>query len=150
MKKYTILMAISVLLVSSMACKALNNLSSGGSAPADGGGVENPPQSQPPVTTDGGNVSVGGEAPFPVVSDAFNVVSTPETVTYQTKMTSDDVIQFYRDEFGKLGYTEDTSMASTFAGAFTLAFTGHESGRMIIIGGASDGSGNTVVSIALQ
>jgi hypothetical protein len=147
MKKYSILMAISALIVASLACQTIM----GGGEPAyEDGSYDSPTEPLPPVTTDGGDITVGGESPFPLPSDAVNVISAPDTVTYQTNLSSDDIIKFYQDEFGKLGYTEDTSMAMNFSGAFTQAFNGHESGRMIIIGGALVGDGTTSVTITLQ
>ena len=147
MKKYSVLLAVAALVVSSLACQTV--MGGGGS------GYENPTDSTgvatvPPITTDGGDITVGGESPFPVTADASNVISTPETVTYQTKLSSDDVIKFYQDEFGKAGYTEDTNMSVNFNGAFTMGFDGHESGRKIVIGGAPLGDGTTSVTVALQ
>ena len=107
-------------------------------------------ESIPPITTDGENITVGGESPFPVTSDAINVISAPDVVTYQTNFTSDEVVKFYQDEFGKSGYTEDTSLSVNFNGIFTLAFDGHESGRKIILAGAPVGDGTTSVTITLQ
>jgi hypothetical protein len=147
MKKYSILLAVVVLLLSSLACQTIMGGGNGINVPeVPGGDVP----TLPPVTTDGGNVTVGGESPFPVPSDSTNQVSTAEVVTYQTKLSSDEVIKFYQDEFGKLGYTEDKSMAVNFSGAFTLAFDGHESGRKILIAGAPAGDGSTAVTITLQ
>jgi hypothetical protein len=142
MKKYSILLAVVVLVLSSLACQTIMG---GGNTPTDNGSVA----TVPPVTTDGGNTTAGGNSPFPVTSDATNVVSTADTVTFQTKLSSADVIKFYQDEFGKKGYTEDKSMEVNFNGAFTMGFTGHESGKKIIIGGAALG-GTTTVSITLQ
>ena len=104
----------------------------------------------PPVTTDGdGGVTVGGESEFPVTSDATNVVSAAEMVTFQTKMSTDDVLKFYRDEFAKQGYKEDPSMAITFGKTFTLAFNGHPSGKVIYVVGADAGDGSLYVTITL-
>ena len=147
MKKYSILLAVAALVFSSLACQTVMGGGDGGyENPTDSTGVA----TAPPVGTDGGNITVGGESPFPVTSDAINVISTPETVTYQTKLSSDDVIKFYQDEFGKAGYTEDTNMSVNFNGAFTMGFDGHESGRKIVIGGAPLGDGTTSVTVALQ
>ena len=116
MKKYSILLAVVVLVLSSLACQTIMGGNSF-NAPSDNGSVA----TAPPVTTDGGNITVGGNSPFPVTSDATNVVSTTDTVTFQTKLSSADVIKFYQDEFEKKGYTEDKSMEVNFNGAFTIA-----------------------------
>jgi hypothetical protein len=150
MKKYNILLAMIALVLSSLACQTIM----GGGRDE---GYETPvynddsaPTSTSGDDVDSGDVTVGGDSEFPTPSDAFNVVSAPDTVVFQTKLSSDDVIKFYQDEFGNLGYTEDPSMAVNFSGAFTMGFDGHESGRKIVIGGAPAGDGSTAVTITLQ
>ena len=86
---------------------------------------------------------------FPMTSDAFNVVTAPDVLTFQTKLSSDDVLKFYRDEFAKQGYKEDASMAITFGKTFTLAFNGHASGKVIYVVGADAGDGSIYVTITL-
>jgi hypothetical protein len=147
MKKYNILLAMIALVLSSLACQTIMG---GG----NDGGYETPVyEDSAPTSTSGedsGDVTVGGDSEFPTPSDAFNVVSAPDTVVFQTNLSSDDVIKFYQDEFGNMGYTEDSSMAVNFGGAFTMGFDGHESGRKIVIGGAPAGDGSTAVTITLQ
>jgi hypothetical protein len=158
MKKYSVLLAILALVLASLACKTVmggggNNLEVPELPQTDGGEqIEIP--TIPPVTTDGGdsgngNVTVGGDSEFPVTSDAFNVVSTPEMVTFQTKMSTDDLLKFYRDEFSSQGYKEDSSLAITFGKTFTLAFNGHSSGKVIYVVGADAGDGSIYVTITL-
>lgn len=157
MKKYSVLLAILALVLSSLACKTV--MGGGGNdyqipdvpelpQTDDGGELEIP--TLPPVTTDeDGGVTIGGESEFPVTSDAFNVVSAQDMVTFQTKLNTDDVLKFYRDEFASQGYEEDESMAITFGKTFTLAFTGHESGKVIYVVGADAGDGSLYVTITL-
>jgi hypothetical protein len=59
------------------------------------------------------------------------------------------VIKFYRDQFTGQGYQEDKSMAVTFGKTFTLAFTGHKSGKVIYVVGADAGDGSIYVTITL-
>lgn len=146
MKKISVLLAVSALVLASLACQTIMGGGNGLGVPPEIGTIP----TVPPVTTDGGDITIGGESPFPVTSDATNVISSAETVTYQTSLSSDEVIKFYQDEFGKLGYTEDKTMSVNFNGAFTMGFDGHESGRKIVIGGAAFGDGATSVTIALQ
>jgi len=157
MKKYSVYLAILALVLASLACQTVMG---GGDnfqvpdvqdmpevpQPQDGGEIP----TLPPVTdNDDGGVTVGGESEFPVTSDAFNVINAAGTLTFQTKMSSDEVLKFYRDEFSKQGYTEDTSMAITFGKTFTLAFNGHSSGRVIYVVGADAGDGSLYVTITL-
>jgi hypothetical protein len=156
MKKYSVYLAIIALLLASFACQTVMGGGNNFQAPdvpsmtdvpqTDGGGIP----TAPPAATDGnGGVTVGGPSEFPVTSDAFNVVSASEMVTFQTKMSSDDVAKFYRDEFAKQGYKEDTSKAITFGKTFTLAFDGHASGKVIYVVGADAGDGSLYVTITL-
>lgn len=141
MKKYSILLALIALVLSSLACQTVMGR---------GDNEYDVAPTSIPESNDDTDVTIGGESSFPMPSDAFNTVSTPDTVVYQTKLSSDEVIKFYQDEFGKLGYTEDSEMAVNFAGAFTMGFDGHESGRKIVIGGAPAGDGSTSVTVTLQ
>jgi len=157
MKKYSVYLAFLALVLASLACQTVMG---GGDnfqvpdvqdmpevpQPQDGGEIP----TLPPVTNDDdGGVAVGGESEFPVTSDAFGVVSMSEMVTFQTKMSTDDILKFYRDEFSKQGYKEDESMAITFGKTFTLAFTGHSSGKVIYVVGADAGDGSLYVTITL-
>lgn len=152
MKKHSILLAMVALALASLACQTIMGGGNDYEAPdvpqIDGGEVEIP-TTPPEVTTDGGSITVGGESPFPVTSDAFNVISTPETVSFQTKLSSEDVAKFYRDEFGKQGLTEDASLSVVFGNTFTMTFTGHESGKNVYVVGADAGDGSIYVTIAL-
>ena len=157
MKKYSVLLAILALVLASFACQTIM----GGRGndyqvpdmpelPQTDGGDETVIPTIPPVATDeGGNITVGGESEFPATSDAYNVISTPQSLTFQTKMSTDDVMKFYRDEFASQGYTEDSSLAITFGKTFTLAFNGHKSGKVIYVVGADAGDGSLYVTITL-
>ncbi len=151
MKKYSILLAIVALVLASLACQTIMGGGGGGvNVPGEeqenGNDVEAP--ENPSGQQDGGNVTVGGESPFPITGDAFNVVSTPQAATYQTKLSADDVMKFYRDELGKQGYTEDSSMTTNFNGIIAMFFTGD--GKTIVIGGAPVGDGSLSVTVAYQ
>jgi hypothetical protein len=161
MKKYNVLFAILALVLASLACQTIMGGGKNFEPPQmpdvpqtdNGNGVEVPDveiPTVPPIATDeSGGITVGGESEFPVTSDAFNVVNAAGTLAFQTKMSSDDVIKFYRDEFASQGYTEDTSLAITFGKTFTLAFKGHSSGKVIYVVGADAGDGSLYVTITL-
>lgn len=150
MKKYSILLAILALVLASLACQTVMG---GGDNDFDlpdvpQGGDDLQVPTIPPITNDDGNITVGGESPFPIADDAFNVVSTPETVTYQTKMSADDVMQFYRDELGKQGYSEQKDMTTSFSGIIAMFFEGN--GKTIVLAGAPTGDGSLSVTLAYQ
>jgi hypothetical protein len=161
MKKYSVYLAILALVLASLACQTImgggdNNFEPPQipELPQTDGGAEMEIPTLPPVTTNGNEnsndgITVGGESEFPVTSDAFNVVTASNVVTFQTKMSTDDLLKFYRDEFSSQGYTEDSSMAITFGKTFTLAFNGHASGKVIYVVGADAGDGSVYVTITL-
>jgi hypothetical protein len=148
MKKYSILLAITALIIASLACQTI--MGGGSDVPDAVPPVDSGDTTVPTESFDSGDITVGGESEFPVTDDAFNVFTAPDTVTYQTNLSSDDVVKFYQDEFGKLGYTEDTSLSTNFSGIFALVFNGHESGKQIFIAGAPVGDGSTSVTITIQ
>jgi len=163
MKSYRVLLAILALALASLACQTIMGGGDTFQPPeieipempeTDGGDEIEIPDIEiptvPPITTDeDGGVTIGGESEFPVTDDAFNVVSMSEMVSFQTKINSEDLMKFYRDEFAAQGYTEDESMAITFGKTFTLAFNGHESGKVIYVVGADAGDGSIYVTITL-
>jgi hypothetical protein len=156
MKKYSVFLAIIALVLTSLACQTVMGGRDNIQVPNEPDVTEVPQSDSgeiptiPPVTTEGdGGVTVGGDSEFPVTSDATNVVTAAGTLTFQTKMSTDDVLKFYRDEFTKQGYKEDPSMAITFGKTFTLAFKGHPSGKTIYVVGADAGDGSTYVTITL-
>lgn len=157
MKKYSVLLAVIALVLTSLACQTVMGGGDNNFNVPDVPNITEVPQTDsgeiptiPPVTTDGdGGVTVGGDSEFPVTSDATNVVTAAGALTFQTKMSTDDVLKFYRDEFTKQGYKEDPSLAITFGKTFTLAFKGHPSGKTIYVVGADAGDGSLYITITL-
>ena len=154
MKKYSILLAIMALVLASLACQTIMGGGDGGFNPpdvpqVDGGGVEVPTVT--PVTTDGDNITIGGDSEFPMPADATNVVNMGNSVlNFQTDLTLDEAMSFYRDEFGKLGYTERSLLTVTSDATFSMVFDGHESGKAIAVQGVDLGDGTINISISLQ
>jgi len=153
MKRFSILLAIVALVLSSLACQTLTG-GGGGFNPTDvpqidSGDVEVPTAT--PVTTDGGNITVGGDSEFPMPDDAVNVINMGNDVTnFQTKLSLEEGMKFYRDKFGALGYTERDLLTVTSATTFSMVFDGHESGKAIVVQGVDLGDGTVNISISLQ
>ena len=157
MKKYSILLAIMALVLVSLACQTIMGGGNGGfdtpelpDVPqTEGGGVEVPTVT--PVTTDGDNITIGGDSEFPMPADATNVVNMGNSVlNFQTDLTLDEAMSFYRDELGKLGYTERSLLTVTSDATFSMVFDGHESGKAIAVQGVDLGDGTINISISLQ
>ncbi len=157
MKNYRWVSAFLVLVFASLACQTVLG---GGSNPT-------PTEVFPPAgnTNDSFNFndnssintnesSGGGSststAGFPLPPDAESVTDMgTNLVTFQTKMSIDDVMKFYRDELGKAGYTERKDLTVTAAGTFSMVFDGDPSGKALAIQGVDFG-GSTTVTISLQ
>lgn len=147
MKKIPIFLSIPVLLLASLACEAL----SGGrdsNTPIEDGGVQVP--TLPPVDY-GGDFPIGGDSEFPMPDDATNVINLGDGVlNFQTKLSLDDAMAYYRDQFGQSGYTERDGLTVTSESTFSIVFDGHESGKPIVVQGVDLGDGTTNVSVRLE
>lgn len=162
MKKISILLAVIVLVLASLACQTV--LGGGGDdfeppfvpeipevteAPQENGSDTQVPPTAPPVTG-GDGITVGGQTDFPLPDDATNVVNMGnDIVNFQTNLSLDEAMNFYLDQFGKLGYTERELLTATTSTTFSMVFDGHESGKAISVQGVDLGDGSINISIAL-
>lgn len=154
MKKYNALLAIIALVLASLACQTILGGGKGGVNPPEapqytpGGDVEAPTAAAAP--TAGDSITIGGDSEFPMPKDATNVVNLGNTVlNFQTKLSLDEAMNFYRDEFGKSGYTERSELTVTAGGTFSMVFDGHKSGQAITVQGVDFGDGTINISITL-
>ncbi len=147
MKKISIFLAVVALLLASLACQTVM----GGrdtNIPIDDGGVDSP--TLPPVTTNGGGTTIGGDSEFPLPDDATNVINMGNDVlNFQTRLSLDEAMSFYREEFNKSGYTERTELTVTSSSTFSMVFDGHASGKPITVQGVDLGAGTVNISITL-
>jgi hypothetical protein len=162
MKKINILLAILVLVLASLACQTvmgggnkdieIPDLPQSTEAPQVPQSNGNDSQALPtvPPVPGGDGITTGGQTDFPVPDDASNMINMGnDIVNFQTKLSLDDAIKFYRDEFGKLGYTERDLLTATSDTTFSMVFDGHESGKAITVQGVDLGDGSVNISIAL-
>lgn len=148
MKKNVNIVPILALVLASLACQSLT-----------GGGDE--PQPQPLEPVDGGSggssdspgdpgYSFDTVSDFPLTDDAQNVIESDGTVIYQTEMSVEEVMEFYRDVLTAQGYTERDLLTTLTDGVFSFVFDGHESGQALVIQGFDLKNGTTNVSIRLE
>jgi hypothetical protein len=160
MKKYSALLAIIALVLASLACQTVMGGGNNGfnvpdmpnltDVPQTDGGSTDVAPTVPPVTTDGG-ITIGGESEFPMPTDAINVINVgSDVLNFQTKLSLDEGMKFYRDEFGKLGYTERDILTVTSPTTFSMVFDGHASGKAIAVQGVDLGDGTINISITLS
>lgn len=154
MKKYSVLLAITALILASLACQTVmggNDINTIESLPP----VDAPDDAAPATSESSGDTedpgfSFGGDSEFPMPDDASNVVSVAGTVNYQTSLSMDEVMTFYRDVYGKQGFTERELLTTVSDGVFSFVFDGHESGQAIVIQGVDLGDGTVNVNIRFE
>jgi len=154
MKHYRIFLAITMLMLASLACNALS-----------GGGEDNstrPPESssdnqvaQPTAaeipSNDNGSKDNTVSTDFPVTDDAFNLIDVGDgSILYYTKMSQDDVLKFYRDEYASRRYTERELLTTISDGVFSIVFDGDPSGKAVVIQSVDLGDGSSTVAIRLE
>ncbi len=148
MKRKFVFLALTVLMMVSLACNAL---SGGGDAPvAPSGG--NAPATVAPQNNDSssGNADTSASG-FPITSDAYNVVDLGDgNLLYYTKMSQADVLKFYRDEYVSRGYTERALLTVVEDTVFSVVFDGDPSGKAVVIQSVDLGDGSSTVAISLQ
>lgn len=155
MKNYRILLAVSVLVFVSLACNAI---AGGGNnetqATPDLPVVATLEQVEPiasPSSNDNGSKDSVVSTDFPMTDDAFNVMDLGNgSVLYYTKMSSEDVMKFYRDEYTAKGYTEREILTTVSDGIFSMVFDGDPSGKAVIIQSVDMGDGSRTITILLQ
>ncbi len=148
MKKYSILFAAFSLALASLACQTVmgggNDISQIATLPPVDTTLVTPEVPNAPGS------SVGGDSEFPMPDDATNVVSVAGTVNFQTKLSLEEVMAFYRDVYGKQGFTERELLTTVSDGVFSFVFDGDASGKAIVIQGVDLGDGTVNVAITLQ
>lgn len=124
MKNYRWFVALSLVLMASLACGLLGGGSSG---------------------TGGYNTK------FPLPGNVSNFTAQGNgEVNFQTNMSIKDTIAFYRDAFTKQGLKERTDNTAITDTTFSLVFDGDPSGQAIVIQGVDLGNGKTNVNIRYE
>ena len=160
MKKLNGLLALAALVISSLACQTVLGGSDTGVQPLPP--VDDTEEYEPVLPTDESSedssdgdaddpeFSFGGDSEFPMPDDAINVVNVAGTTNYQTTLSLDDTLAFYRDYYGSQGYTEREILTTITDGVFSIVFDGDPSGQAIVIQGVDLGDGTMNVNISLQ
>ena len=116
---------------------------------SSGGQAEQPTVAAPPV--DSGNNGSTVKTDFPMTDDAFNFTDVGDgSILYFTKMSSEDVLKFYRDAYLAKGYTERDILTTIFDGGFSIVFDGDPSGKAVVIQSVDIGDGSRTVAIRLE
>lgn len=94
--------------------------------------------------------SIAVDTPFPVTDDAKNIISTEDSVNFQTGMSLDETVEHYRQVFKDLGLSEDSILTSITDSAYSMVFRGSSNGKSVVIQGVDLGDGNTNISIRYE
>ena len=154
MKHYRIFLALTVLVLASLACNALAGGKDNSAAPtesAPGNQVEQPTAAPTQPNDSGNNNSTTIKTDFPMTSDAYNAIDVGDgSLLYYTKMSLEDVMKFYRDEYTAKGYKEREILTTVSDGVFSMVFDGDPSGKAIVIQSVDLGDGSRTVAIRLE
>lgn len=155
MKHYRIVFAIAVLVLSSLACQAVTGTRNddGNKTPSSDTGGNQPDSAQP---TDSKN-NPGGtgsdstiSTDFPMTDDAYNVTEQADTLIYFTKLSLDDALKFYRDEYAARGYKEREILTSVSDNTFNIVFDGDPSGKAVVVQSVDLGNGSRSITVRLE
>jgi len=150
MKHYRVYLAIAILVLSSLACQAL--LGERNETPTSPS-VEpntNPDVTQPVPTDSDNNTDSTTGTDFPMIADASNVTEVNGTLIFTTKLSLEDTMKFYRDEYLSRGYTEREMLTVVSEGTFSMVFDGDPSGKAVVIQSVDLGDGSRTVTVRLE
>ena len=152
MKYYRILLVLTVLVAASLACNALAGGKDDLAAPESSGNqVEQGTDAPAPANSGDSSNSVTTNTDFPITADAYNSIEIGDgSLLYYTKMSQDDVLKFYRDEYASRGYTERELLTTISDGVFSIVFDGDPSGKDVVVQSVDLGDGSRTVAIRLE
>ena len=150
MKCYRVYLAVIVLVLVSLACQAAG-AGSKDTPVAPAPTSDTRPSAPEPATEVPGGASTAApvESDFPMTDDASNIMEANGTLIFFTKMSQEDLMAFYRDEYKAKGYTERELLTVVSEGTFSMAFDGDPSGKAVVIQSVNMGDKRTI-SIRLE
>jgi len=139
MKYYRIYLAIACLVLGSLACQAMV------------GGRAETTTPTPADSTDNNGNNNSTSTDFPITEDAYNIIDVGEgSVIFYTKMSLEDIMQFYRDEYTSRGYVEREILTVVDSGTLNMVFDGDPSGMSVVIQSVDLGDGSCTVTLRLE
>jgi len=150
MKHYRIFLALTALVVASLACNAMSGKKDNSATPQEsssGGQTEQPAATTEPSTNSNTDINTD----FPMTADAYNAIDVGDgSLLYYTKMSQADVMKFYRDAYTAKGYKERELLTVTSDTTFSMVFDGDSSGKAVVIQSVNLGDGSSTVAIRLE
>lgn len=94
--------------------------------------------------------SFSGESDFPMPDDAKNVTNIAGVTNFQTKLSLEEALDFYRAYYEGQGLKEREITTVISDGVFSIVFDGDSSGQAVVIQGVDLGDGSVNISIRLE
>jgi hypothetical protein len=151
-----ILIAIALLVLASLACQVLTG---GPDSPAPSGDAPAQEEATAPAaepaneepTTAPAESGPAIETEFPLPEDAMNAMDLGNgMISFQTEMTIEETLEFYREALSAEGYTEREITTATTETTLNLVFDGHASGDAIVIQAVDLGNGTVNITIRFE
>ncbi len=93
----------------------------------------------------------GYDTKFPLPDNVSEFTSTGGgSINFQTTLSLEEAVEFYRDAFGQLALTERTINTAITHTTFSLVFDGDASGQAIVVQGVDLHNGKTSVNIRYE
>jgi hypothetical protein len=151
MQRNSIVLAITSLVLASLACQALigGRDQPLGISPTDSNSSPDMPQpTASPVEDVAPESSISTD--FPMTEDAFDVTEAGGTLVFYTRLSADEAMEFYRDQYVSRGFTERESLTVISDGTFSMVFDGDPSGKAVVVQSVDLGDGSRTISIRLE
>lgn len=150
MKRYSIILAIAVIAFASIACQALTGGRSETPTLMPGNAEESPELPQPATEVPGDEAENVPETDFPLTDDAYDITEAAGTLVFYTKLSAEESMEFYRNEYLSRGYTEREILTVVSDGTFSIVFDGDPSGKAVMIQSVDLGDGSRTIAIRLE
>jgi hypothetical protein len=149
MKQMRIYLAIGVLVLATLACQTLTG-SRGDSVPSTNDTSPGSTEAASDDDPSGGSDS-DVQSDFPMTADAYNVTDIGDgSLLFYTKLSAEEAMDFYRDEYTAKGYTERELLTVLSDGVFSMVFDGDPSGKAVVIQSVDLCDGSRTIAIRLE
>lgn len=150
MQPYRIYLAVLTLVLASLACQALSGGNNTPVAPPANDNSGSEVQSATPAISSESNNDSVNSTDFPMTADAFNVTEAGGSLIFYTKLSLEEAMDFYRDQYTARGYTEREILTQVSEGTFSMVFDGDPSGKAVVVQSVDLGDGSRTISIRLE
>lgn len=98
----------------------------------------------------GGGSSFDTNFPLPDSVSNFSGEGGDSPINFQTDLSLDETVSFYRQALSQQGYTERTINTAITETTASLVFDGHDSGQALVVQVVDIGNGATNVNVRFE